>query len=82
MAQVHNSKTNQHGSPSDYYQQITLEMLNPFESFENDPAPVYKVDLWNCWPSSVGALDLAYDSKEVSQFSVTFQYNYHQEESL
>jgi hypothetical protein len=41
---------------------------------KGDPQMIYQ--LKQAWPSAVGALDLAQDSKEVSQFSVTFTYNW------
>jgi hypothetical protein len=57
-------------------------MLDPFQTFGGNATAnaTYKAILYDAWPSSVGSLDLAYDNKEVAQFSVTFTYNWHEEE--
>ena len=47
MNLVHNAKTNEHGSPTDYYGQIDIQMLDPFTSYETDPAPKYITHLYN-----------------------------------
>jgi len=67
---VHDPETNIHGSPSDYYGEAVLELLDV------NGAVVMAYTLHQAWPSSIGSLDLAQDNKEVSQFSVTFTYNW------
>lgn len=81
MQAVHNPVNNEHGLPSNYFGKAEIEMLDPFQNFGGDGAANanYVATLYDAWPSSVGALDLAYDSKEVAQFSVTFTYNWHEE---
>ena len=76
---VHNPITNAHGKPTDYFGTVQIEMLDPFQDFTGEATAKYVATLNNCWPSTVGAIDLAYDSKEVAQFSVTFTYNWHTE---
>ena len=84
MKLVHDPKTNKHGSPENYYGEIQIDMLNPFQTFDNtsDPKIKYKSTLFQCWPSVVGAIDLAYDSKEIAQFPVTLTYGWHEEETI
>jgi len=66
---VHNPETNIQGTPDAYYGEIMIELLDVAGN------PVMKYILHQAWPSSIAALDLAQDSKEVSQFDVTFIYN-------
>jgi len=84
MKSVHNPQNNQHGTPNDYFGQVNIEMLDPFQNFGGDgtAGANYMVILYNAWPSNVGSLDLAYDNKEVAQFSVTFTYNWHEETQI
>ena len=67
---VHNPETNIQGTPDAYYGEIMIELLDVAGN------PVMKYILHQAWPSSIAALDLAQDSKEVSQFDVTFIYNW------
>jgi len=68
---VHDPSTNNHGIPSDYYGIAQVELLNT----QGNPIVTYEIR--DMWPSTVGALDLAQDTKDVSQLTVTFTYNYH-----
>jgi len=69
--QIHDPATNIQGVPADYFGEIRVEHLNT----NGDPIMIYL--LHQAWPSSVATLDLAHDSKEVAQFSVTFTYNWY-----
>ena len=80
MNETHNAKTNEHGKPDTYFGEIVIEMLNPFQKFgEAEANAAYTCTLYDAWPSSVSAIDLGYDSKEVGQFTVTWTYNWHEE---
>lgn len=80
---AHNAKTNQHGTPDNYYGNIVIELLDPFQDFNTgEPNANYVCTLYNAWPSSVGALELDYSNKDVGQFPCTFTYNWHEEEQL
>lgn len=74
MDRIHSPETNIHGQPSDYFGTANLQLL--------DPSGDIQIEYWleQIWPNSIGALDLAYDSKEVAQFDVTFTYNWHRYE--
>lgn len=68
---VHDPTTNAHGSPDEYFGTVRIELLRV------TGAPSMTYILNQAWPSTVGALDVAQDSKEVAQFDVTFTYNWH-----
>jgi hypothetical protein len=68
---IHDPATNVHGNPSLYMGQVVAELLD----VTGDPVSTYVMFL--CWPSSVGAVEVAHDNKEVAQLDVTFQYQYH-----
>jgi len=82
MTTVHNPRTNAHGMPTDYFGTVEIELLDPFQDFSGagEANANYVASLYNAWPSNVGPLDLAYDNKDIGQFSVTFTYNWHDEE--
>jgi hypothetical protein len=35
--------------------------------------------LKDCWPSTIGPIELGYDNKDLAQFEVTWTYNWHEE---
>ena len=76
MKKVHDPQSNIHGSPTDYMRDQTVEHLNPKGEI------IQTIKLRNAWPTSVGALDLSYDTKEISTFDVTFRYLYHYDTDL
>jgi len=47
MKLVHDPKTNSHGSPEAYFGEVQIEMLSPFQTFDNtsDPTATYKSTL-------------------------------------
>jgi len=67
---IHNPETNAHGNPNLYMGRIELEHLN------GEGSTISKFILVKCWPSEVGEIALAYDSKEIANFSTTWQYQY------
>lgn len=78
---VHNPQNNAHGTPEDYLGEISIELLDPFQNFTQDPDATYTTTLYGCWPSSVGSIELDYSNNtDVTQFAVTFTYLYHVEE--
>lgn len=71
MHQIHEPSSNLQGIPDAYFGSVRLELLSVAA------VPVMQYVLHQAWPSSIGALELAQDSKDVAQFSVTFNYNWH-----
>jgi len=71
MDDVHNPEDNTHGSPPDYFKDITLKHLNGQES------PIITYKLIDAWPTQVGEVSLDYSTKDVAKFDVTFAYQYH-----
>ena len=73
---VHNANSNLHGLPGPggggYMMDIYVHHLN-----HNTGLPINVYTLHGAWPTSVGAMALAYDTKELAQFEVTFSYQYH-----
>ena len=46
---VHDPKTNTHGNPEEYFGEIQIEMLSPFQDFNSgDATPTYRSTLHNC----------------------------------
>ena len=70
---THNANDNIHGHPDTYMQDITVQHLNHL----NGTQIITEYKLIKCWPTSVGALELAYESKEIAQFEVSFEYQFH-----
>jgi len=70
--EVHNVADNTQGIPSVYFGEAKVELLDVKGS------PVLTYTLKQIWPSSVGALDLSHDSKDVAQFDVSFQFNWYE----
>lgn len=68
---VHDPATNIQGIPRDYFGTIKLELLDVVGSI------MLTYTLHLVWPSSVGAVDLAQDNKDIAQFDCTFNYNWH-----
>lgn len=68
---VHNPATNLHGNPDEYFGTVRIELLNTY----GEPTSSYTLN--QAWPSTLGAVDIAHDSKEVAQLDVTFTYNWH-----
>ena len=60
-----------YGSPEDYFANQTLMLLD-YEGNQIDTLTLY-----DAWPKSVGAVTLDYSSQDISQFDVTFTYQYH-----
>jgi len=75
---IHDPVTNIHTIPRQYYGTVKAELLYGITGSIETPSTVYTIN--DAWPSSVGALDLAQDNKEVAQFDVTFTYNWHEVE--
>ena len=71
MHKIHDPSDNTQGNPEDYFAKVKLELL------DTSSEPVMTYTLHQAWPSTVAAIDLAHDSKDVAQFSVTFNYNWH-----
>lgn len=72
---IHNSGTNLHGLPSNYFGTVKAELLSGVTGL---PTMTYTIN--NAWPSNVGAIDLAQDNKDIVQFPVTFTYTWHETE--
>lgn len=68
---IHDPATNLQGVPSDYFGEIQIEQLD----VQNNVISTFQ--LHQCWPSTVGAIDLAHDNKDIAQLSCTFTYNWH-----
>ena len=73
---IHNPVTNEHGTPNNYYGTIKAELLGG--NTWNTELPIMTYTLQHVWPSSVGALELVQDNKDIAQFDVTFTYNWHE----
>jgi len=58
---------------SEYFGNVDIEMLSPFGTIQDVK---YMTTLNYAYPSTVGAISLGYDTKDVSQFSVTFTYSW------
>jgi hypothetical protein len=73
MSQIHNPVDNVHGDPGQggYFGTVSLDQL------DKEGSPIMTYTLIGAWPKIVGELSLAYDSKEVATFDVTFAYQYH-----
>jgi hypothetical protein len=70
---VHDPVTNQSLPPAQYKRTITVHQLDAALEV------VYSSTLTGCWPSVVGEIALAQDTKEVETFDITFAYDYHEE---
>lgn len=72
-AAIHNPVTNVHGNPGPggYFGTVALDHLN------KDGEPQMTYNLIGAWPKTVTEVSLAYDSKEIATFDVTFAYQYH-----
>jgi len=70
---IHEVKTNIHGTPKEYMQNIRLEHLD-----HTSGSPILTYTLWKAFPTNVGEMTLDYGSKEVATFSVTFAYQWHE----
>jgi len=58
-------------NPSAYYADMIVTQLN------RNGDPIYKYQMRNCFPTSVGEITLGYDQNdEVEEFAVTFSLNY------
>lgn len=68
---VHDPATNVQGDPSVYMGEVVAELINT----NGDPISQYV--LFHCWPTTVGAVEVSHDNKDVAQFDVTFRYLYH-----
>jgi len=68
---IHEPENNIHGSPDEYFKDITLKHLNGI----GNSIVTYK--LIDAWPTSVGEISLDYSTKEIATFDVTFAYQYH-----
>jgi hypothetical protein len=68
---VHDPTSNEHGHPDEYMVDQIIQLLN------RSGQVVLQYKLVNAWPSSIGAMELSYDSTEVASFEVTFKYMYH-----
>lgn len=71
MRAVHNPISNIHGNPDSYFGGIDLTQLNG----RGEPIVSYK--LFKAFPTEVGEISLDYGTTDVSEFSVTFSYQYH-----
>ena len=69
---IHDPVTNTHNVPRAYYGVAKANLLG------GQGQVIQEYTLKDVWPSAVGALDLAQDSKDVAQFDVTFTYNWHE----
>lgn len=73
MDAIHDMKTNEHGNPSDYIANQDVQLL------DGKGKAIKSIRLVDAWPTSVAALELAYDSADVLTFDVTFAYLYHED---
>lgn len=69
---VHEPSSNIQGKPNEY-----LDSEARIELLDVKSNPIITYVLHQLWPSSVAGVEIAQDSKEVSQVEVTFQYNWH-----
>ena len=69
---VHDPNTNIQGKPDEYFGQVNLDLVNVKDE------RIITYELNEIWPSSVGAVDIAQDSKEATTVDVTFQYQWHE----
>ena len=47
------------------------------KQYTKDGQPAKEVKIVNCWPSSLGQIDLAWDSNDaIEEFEVTWQFDY------
>ena len=76
MKQVHDPVSNIHGNPGSYMGNVDLTQLNG----QGEAVTSYK--LVNAWPSDVAEITLDYSSTEISEFVVTFTYQYHQVDGI
>ena len=76
--QIHNASSNIHGAPeadsagAGYMADIFIQHIDQF-----DGKVITEYRLIGAWPSNIGQMALAYESKEIAQFDVTFTYQYH-----
>lgn len=75
---IHDPVTNAHNIPSNYYGAAKVSLLSGITGQAEVPVITYTLN--DIWPSSIGALEVAQDNKEVAQFEVTFTYNWHEVE--
>jgi hypothetical protein len=68
---IHDPETNIYEMPDNYMADQILYLLD----YNGDPIMTYK--LFGAWPSSIGAITLAYDTVDIAQFDVTFAYQRH-----
>jgi len=72
MKKIHNPATNEHGLPSDYMMDQTVQMLN-----NSGDEVILAMRLFGAWPNSLGELELTYDGNELATFEVTFSVQRH-----
>ncbi len=70
---IHEVKTNVHGDPLKYMQNIKLEHLD-----HTTGNPLLTYTLWKAFPSNIGEIALDYSAKDLATFSVTFTYQWHE----
>ncbi len=71
MKKIHDPVSNIHGLPSEYQGTVDLTQINAQSS------PIMSYKLVNAFPSDIAEVTLDYSSKEMSEFGVTFTYQYH-----
>lgn len=76
MDDIHNAKTNEHGDPRNTAQG-GYKVDQDVQLIDGKGKPIKSISLKDCWPTSVAALELAYDSADALTFDVTFSYLYH-----
>ena len=71
MQKIHDPVSNIHGTPAEYLGQIDLTQL------DGQGAPIMSYKLVNAFPNDVAEITLDYGQKEISEFAVSFTYQYH-----
>tara|TARA_B100002019_G_scaffold261674_1_gene248601 strand:+ start:2527 stop:3108 length:582 start_codon:yes stop_codon:yes gene_type:complete len=74
---THQGNTAEVVKPTDYGRDITIRQKEKAAATDANGKDIRAYKLWYAFPTSVSAIDLAYDSNDqIEEFSVEFQYSY------
>jgi hypothetical protein len=70
ISKIQDSKTREFAYYDKYTVPISVDVLN------NEGAKTYGIDLYECYPKTMSAIQLDYGAKDVMKLQISFQYRY------